>query len=39
VVVLYPFIKILWNRYMKAAMKVTKERAEAEVGGGARSTR
>jgi hypothetical protein len=31
--VLYPIIKILWNRYMKAAMKVTKERAEAEVSG------
>jgi hypothetical protein len=29
--VLFPVIKILWNRYMKAAMKVTKERAEAEV--------
>jgi Polyketide cyclase / dehydrase and lipid transport len=28
---LVPFIKILWNRYMQAAMKVTKERAEAEV--------
>jgi hypothetical protein len=31
---LYPVIKILWHRYMKAAMKVTKERAEAEVGTG-----
>ena len=39
VFVLYPFIKILWHRYMKAAMKVTKERAEAEVGGVARSSR
>lgn len=31
---LYPVIKILWHRYMQAAMKVTKERAEAEVGNG-----
>jgi hypothetical protein len=35
-IVLLPVIKILWNRYMKAAMKVTKERAESEV---ARSVR
>jgi hypothetical protein len=34
--VLLPVIKILWNRYMKAAMKVTKERAETEVTGGLR---
>jgi len=34
--VLYPVVKIFWNRYMKAAMKVTKERAEMEV---ARSSR
>ena len=34
--VLLPVIKILWNRYMKAAMKVTKERAETEVARGAR---
>jgi hypothetical protein len=34
--VLYPVIKILWNRYMKAAMEVAKERAETEV---ARSSR
>ena len=33
---LIPVIKILWNRYMKAAMKVTKERAEAEVARSAR---
>jgi hypothetical protein len=33
---LIPVIKILWNRYMKAAMKVTKERAETEVARGAR---
>jgi hypothetical protein len=33
---LLPVIKILWNRYMKAAMKVTKERAETEVGRSAR---
>ena len=33
-VILYPVIKILWNRYMKAAMKVTKQRAEAEVPAG-----
>ena len=26
-----PVIKILWHRYMQAAMKVTKDRAEAEV--------
>jgi hypothetical protein len=37
--VLYPVIKILWNRYMKAAMSATKERAEAEVGRVARSAR
>src|SRR3954466_6584323 len=30
---LMPVIKILWHRYMKAAMKVTRERAEAEVAG------
>jgi Polyketide cyclase / dehydrase and lipid transport len=34
--ILLPVIKILWNRYMKAAMKVTKERAETEVARGAR---
>ena len=34
--VLLPVIKILWNRYMKAAMKVTKERAETEVTRGSR---
>jgi hypothetical protein len=33
---LLPVIKILWNRYMKAAMKVTKDRAETEVARGAR---
>jgi hypothetical protein len=33
---LYPVIKILWNRYMKAAMKATKQRAEAEVAGSPR---
>jgi hypothetical protein len=33
---LQPVIKILWHRYMKAAMKVTKERAEAEVAGSSR---
>lgn len=33
---LLPVIKILWNRYMKAAMKITKERAETEVGRSAR---
>jgi hypothetical protein len=32
--VLLPVIKILWNRYMKAAMKDTKERAETEVTRG-----
>ena len=31
-VLLVPVIKILWNRYMKAAMNVTKTRAEVEVG-------
>jgi hypothetical protein len=30
-IVLIPVIKILWNRYMKAAMKNTRMRAEAEV--------
>jgi hypothetical protein len=36
---LLPVIKILWHRYMKAAMNVTKQRAEAEVGAGAGSPR
>jgi hypothetical protein len=31
VLLVAPVIKILWNRYMKAAMKITKERAEAEL--------
>ena len=35
-IVLYPVIKILWNRYMTAAMKVTRQRAEAEVAGSGR---
>lgn len=35
-VLLYPVIKILWNRYMRAAMQATRARAEAEV---ARSSR
>jgi hypothetical protein len=30
--VLYPVIKVLWHRYMQAAMQATKTRAEAEVG-------
>ena len=34
--VLLPVIKILWNRYMKAALKVTRQRAEKEVGGASR---
>jgi polyketide cyclase/dehydrase/lipid transport protein len=34
--ILFPVIKILWNRYMKAAMKQTKERAEKEVKGSPR---
>jgi hypothetical protein len=33
---LYPVIKIMWNRYMKAAMTVTRQRAEAEVAGSSR---
>jgi hypothetical protein len=28
---LLPVVKIFWNRYMRAAMRVTKERAEKEV--------
>lgn len=36
VLILLPFIKILWNRYMKAALKLTKERAEKEVKGSSR---
>lgn len=36
-IMLYPVIKILWHRYMAAAMKATKVRAEAEVGAAARS--
>jgi hypothetical protein len=34
--ILLPVIKILWNRYMRAAMRVTKERAEKEVARSAR---
>jgi hypothetical protein len=34
--ILFPVIKILWNRYMKAAMKQAKERAEKEVKGSSR---
>src|SRR4051812_30134641 len=30
-IVLFPVIKILWHRYMKAAMAATRTRAEAEV--------
>lgn len=29
---LYPVIKLLWHRYMQAAMAATRARAEAEVG-------
>jgi len=36
VILVAPVIKILWNRYMKAAMTVTRERAEKEVTGSAR---
>ncbi len=32
---LLPMVKIFWNRSMKAAMKIVKERAEKEVAGGA----
>lgn len=28
---LYPMVKVLWKRYMQAAMDTTKRRAEAEV--------
>ena len=35
-IVLVPVIKILWNRYMKAAMNQTRIRAEAEVKGSPR---
>jgi hypothetical protein len=38
-VLLYPVIKLLWHRYMQAAMNATRARAEAEVGRGARSVR
>jgi hypothetical protein len=34
--ILFPVIKILWNRYMKAAMRQTKQRAETEVKGSPR---
>ena len=34
--ILLPVIKILWNRYMKAAMAQTKLRAEKEVKGSPR---
>ena len=33
VIILFPFIKILWNRFMKAAIKNVKTRAEKEVRG------
>ena len=33
---LLPIVKILWNRSMKAGMKIIKERAEKEVPGGSR---
>jgi hypothetical protein len=36
---IFPVIRILWHRYMQAAIKVTKQRAEAEVGTGTRSPR
>lgn len=36
---LYPVIKILWHRYMQAAMRATKQRAEAEVGAATGSGR
>lgn len=35
-IILLPVIKILWNRYMKAGLKITKARAEREVQGSAR---
>jgi hypothetical protein len=35
-VLLFPVIKILWHRYMSAAMAATKARAEREVKGSAR---
>lgn len=31
-IMLFPVIKILWHRYMRAAMNAAKQRAEAEVG-------
>ena len=36
VLILVPVIKILWNRYMKAGVRVIKERAEREVKGSTR---
>jgi hypothetical protein len=29
--ILFPMVKLLWKRYMRAAMNVTKQRAEVEV--------
>ena len=34
--ILIPVIKILWNRYMSAAMNEIKKRAEKEVARGSR---
>ena len=35
-VVLFPVIRILWNRYMRSSMRVIKGRAEKEIGVAAR---
>ncbi len=35
-VILFPVIRILWNRYMRSSMRVIKARAEKEIGVAAR---
>lgn len=35
-VILFPVIRILWNRYMRSSMRVIKTRAEKEIGVAAR---
>lgn len=35
-VILFPVIRILWNRYMRSSMRIIKTRAEKEIGVAAR---
>jgi hypothetical protein len=34
-VVLFPFIRIVWNRFMQSSMRIIKARAEKEIAGAA----